>query len=419
MSQCQSHRLIEMVERVYHNVPFYRKKMQELNLTPEDIRGIEDLHKLPFTTKSDLRDNYPYGLFAVPSSEIVRIHASSGTTGKSTVVGYTRKDLSIFSEVMARTLTAAGVERHDFVHNAYGYGLFTGGLGVHYGAEKVGASVIPVSGGNTQRQIQIMHDFGSTVLACTPSYALYLAEALKDSGIPREEIKLRVGVFGAEPWTENMRQQIEEKLQISAIDIYGLSEIIGPGVATECWVKKGLHINEDHFIPEIIDPETHEVLPAGSKGELVFTTITKEGLPLLRYRTRDLTTLYLGVCECGRTTVRMDKVTGRSDDMLIIRGVNLFPSQIETVLLSMKGISPHYLLIVDRQNNLDTIELQVEVDQQYFTDRIKELQTISAKLKHAIESATGISINVKLVEPKTIERSEGKAKRVIDKRKLS
>lgn len=417
MRRCQSRRLVDVVERVYHNVPFYRKKMQELGVGPEDIRGIEDLPKLPFTTKQDLRDNYPFGLFAVPMTEIVRLHASSGTTGKPTVVGYTRKDLATWSEVMARTLTCAGITRHDFLQIAYGYGLFTGGLGVHYGAEKVGCSVIPISGGNTKRQIQLMHDFGSTALSCTPSYALYLAEAIKESGLKREEFKLRVGTFGAEPWTENMRREIEEKLQIKAIDIFGLSEVIGPGVSTECTCQNGLHIFEDHFVPEIIDPVSLNVLQEGEEGELVFTTITKEGLPLLRYRTRDLSTLDYSPCRCGRTLVRMRKCTGRSDDMLIIRGVNLFPSQIESVLLEMKETSPHYLLIVDRVNNLDMLELQVEVEEGFFLDRISELQNLTRRIQHAMESALGISLTVKLVEPKTITRSEGKAVRVIDKRK--
>jgi phenylacetate-CoA ligase len=407
-----------MVERVYHNVPFYRKKMQELGIGPEDIRGIEDLRRLPFTTKQDLRDNYPFGLFAVPAAEIVRLHASSGTTGKPTVVGYTRKDLATWSEVMARTLTGAGITRHDFIQVAYGYGLFTGGLGAHYGAEKIGCSVIPISGGNTRRQLQIMHDFGSTALACTPSYALYLAEAIRESGLPREEFKLRVGTFGAEPWTENMRREIEEKLQIKAIDIFGLSEIIGPGVSSECICQNGLHVNEDHFVPEIIHPQTLEVLPEGEEGELVFTTVTKEGLPLLRYRTRDLSSLDYSPCRCGRTLVRMKKCTGRSDDMLIIRGVNLFPSQIESVLLEMKETSPHYLLVVDRVNNLDVLELQVEVEEDFFLDRISELQRLTNRIRHALESALGISLTVKLVEPKTIARSEGKAVRVIDRRKF-
>jgi phenylacetate-CoA ligase len=414
----QNEKIRETVERVYFNVPYYRNKMQEAGLGPESIQSADDLHKLPYTTKQDLRDNYPFGLFAVPMSEIVRVHASSGTTGKPTVVGYTRRDIATWSEVMARTLTCAGANRHDFIQVAYGYGLFTGGLGLHYGGEKIGASVIPVSGGNTIRQLQLMHDFGSTVLACTPSYALFLAEAIEESGIRREELKLRVGVFGAEPWTENMRKEIEEKLKIKAIDIYGLSEVIGPGVASECLFQNGLHISEDHFFPEIIDPETLEVLPEGKTGELVFTTITKEGLPLIRYRTRDLSRLTYDKCACGRTMVRMDKCLGRSDDMLIIRGVNLFPSQVESILLGMSEIKPHYLLIVDRVNNLDTIELQVEVDEAFFLDKISQLESLRQKIQNNLESSLGIGIKVNLVEPKTIERTEGKAKRVIDKRKF-
>lgn len=413
----QSERLRETVERVYFNVPYYRNKMQEAGLGPESIRSTDDLHKLPFTTKQDLRDNYPFNLFAVPMSEIVRVHASSGTTGKPTVVGYTRKDIATWSEVMARTLTCAGANRNDFIHIAYGYGLFTGGLGLHYGGEKIGASVIPVSGGNTIRQLQLLVDFGSTVLACTPSYALFLAEAIEEAGLRREDLKLRVGVFGAEPWTENMRREIEEKLRIKAIDIYGLSEVIGPGVASECLVQEGLHISEDHFYPEIIDPLTLEVLPEGKTGELVFTTITKEGLPLIRYRTRDLTRLKYERCRCGRTMVRMEKCLGRSDDMLIIRGVNLFPSQIESLLLEMSEIKPHYLLIVDRVNNLDTLELQVEVDEAFFQDKISQLQALRRKIQSNLESAIGLGIKINLVEPKTLERSEGKSKRVIDKRK--
>lgn len=417
MRACQGQRLIDMVERVYHNVPFYRHKMQELGLHPEDIKGIDDLKRLPFTTKQDLRDNYPFGLFAVPQSEIVRVHASSGTTGKPTVVGYTRRDLNTWSEVVARCLVSAGAHKHDIVHIAYGYGLFTGGLGLHYGSERIGATVIPISGGNTKRQLQIMHDFGSTILACTPSYSLFLAEALEEEGVKREEYKLRVGIFGAEPWTENMRREIEARWKIKAIDIFGLSEVIGPGVSCECEHQDGLHVQEDHFIPEIIDPVSLDVLPGGAEGELVFTTVTKEGLPLLRYRTRDLTTLNYEPCKCGRTLVRMRKCTGRSDDMLIIRGVNLFPSQIESVLLQMSETKPHYLLIVDRVNNLDTLDLHVEVDQQFFQDKISELQKLTKKIQGNLESTLGLSVNVKLVEPKTIERSEGKAKRVIDKRK--
>jgi len=418
ISQIQSERLRETVERVYFNVPYYRNRMQEAGLGPESINSIDDLSKLPFTTKQDLRDNYPFGLFAVPMSEIVRVHASSGTTGKPTVVGYTRNDIATWSEVMARTLTSAGANRNDFIQISYGYGLFTGGLGLHYGGEKIGASVIPISGGNTSRQIQLMHDFGSTVLACTPSYALFLAEAIHDSGVKRDDLKLRVGVFGAEPWTENMRREIEDKLRIKAIDIYGLSEVIGPGVASECLEQDGLHINEDHFYPEIIDPNTFQVLPSGSIGELVFTTLTKEGLPLIRYRTRDLTRLTYDKCECGRTMVRMEKCLGRSDDMLIIRGVNLFPSQVESVLLEMSEIKPHYLLIVDRVNNLDTLELKVEVDEAFFQDKISQLESLRQKLQTNLENALGLGIKVTLVEPKIIERSEGKAKHVIDKRKF-
>ena len=418
MRRCQSRRLVDTVERVYHNVPFYRRKMQELGVSPKDIQTIDDLPKLPFTTKLDLRDNYPFGLFSTPMTEIVRLHASSGTTGKPTVVGYTRKDLATWSEVMARTLTSAGITRNDFLQVAYGYGLFTGGLGVHYGAETVGCSVIPISGGNTKRQIQFMYDFGSTALACTPSYALYLAEAIKESGLKRENFKLRVGTFGAEPWTENMRREIEEKLQIKAIDIFGLSEVIGPGVSCECINQNGLHVFEDHFVPEIIHTETLEVLPEGEEGELVFTTITKEGLPLLRYRTRDLSSLDRSPCRCGRTLVRMKKCTGRSDDMLIIRGVNMFPSQVESVLLELKETSPHYMIIVDRVNNLDMLELQVEMREDFPVDSISELQRLTRRIQSAMESALGISLTVKLVEPKSIARSEGKAKRVIDNRKI-
>ncbi|HLW06543.1 MAG TPA: phenylacetate--CoA ligase, partial [Marinilabiliaceae bacterium] len=401
MRTVQSERLRDAIERVYYNVPYYRTKMQKEGLGPEHIHSIDDLSKLPFTVKQDLRDNYPFNLFAVPMSEIIRVHASSGTTGKPTVVGYTRQDIGIWSEVMARTLSAAGIGKADFIQIAYGYGLFTGGLGVHYGGEKVGASVIPISGGNTKRQLQLMKDFGSTALACTPSYAYYLAEAIKESGIPREDFKLKVGIFGAEPWTENMRLDIEKKLQIKAYDIYGLSEIIGPGVSFECEHQCGLHISEDHFLPEIIDPITLEVLPEGEMGELVFTTITKEGLPIIRYRTRDLTRLNFEKCACGRTLVRMNKCTGRSDDMLIIRGVNLFPSQIESVLLELDETSPHYLLVVDRINNLDILELRVEVEDEFYSDIISDLQTLRKKIQAHIESATGLSVNVKLVEPKT------------------
>ena len=418
LTNLQSERLSAMIQKIYYNVPFYRKAFQEKGIEPGDIKSVEQLKDLPFTTKQDLRDNYPFGLFAVPRSEVVRLHASSGTTGKPTVVGYTRKDIEVWSEVVARTLTAAGAGKHDVLHIAYGYGLFTGGLGIHYGAEKIGATVIPISGGNTQRQLQLMQDFGSTVIACTPSYALFLAEAMSDAGMSADSFKLKAGVFGAEPWTEEMRREIEDKLKIKAIDIYGLSEVIGPGVASECTHQQGLHVFEDHFIPEVIDPETLEVLPYGQMGELVFTCVTKEALPLLRYRTRDLTTLKAEKCSCGRTLIRMQKCLGRSDDMLIIRGVNVFPSQIETVLLEMSETKPHYLLIVDRVNNLDVLEIWVEVEGQFFSDEIKKLEGLKKKIQHNIESALGISADVKLVEPKTIERSEGKAKRVIDKRNI-
>ncbi|NLK73273.1 MAG: phenylacetate--CoA ligase [Clostridiales bacterium] len=418
MRAVQSKRLCDTVDRVYHNVPFYRNKMQQLGLEPGDIKSIDDISKLPFTTKQDLRDNYPFGLFAVPKSEIVRVHASSGTTGKPTVVGYSRKDIGIFSEVVARSLYAAGASRDDIIQVAYGYGLFTGGLGLHYGAEKIGATVIPISGGNTQKQLQLMQDFESTVIACTPSYALYLAEAMDESGISPDSLSLKIGVFGAEPWTEEMRHKIEKNLNIKAYDIYGLSEIMGPGVANDCIYQNGLHIWEDHFIPEIISPDTLTPLEQGQIGELVFTTITKEALPLLRYRTRDLTRLNYDKCQCGRTAVRMEKCTGRSDDMIIIRGVNVFPSQVESVLLEIGETKPHYLLIVERENSLDTLEIWVEVDDYYFSDEIGKLEGLTKKIKHAVESTLGISVKIKLVEPKTIQRSEGKAKRVIDKRNI-
>jgi len=412
----QSDRLIDTVKRVYHNVSFYRERMQKLGVEPNDIKSIDDISKLPFTYKEDLRDNYPYGLFATPMSEIIRIHASSGTTGKQTVVGYTRKDLDIWSEVMARTLVSAGMTQKSFIQVAYGYGLFTGGLGIHSGAEKVGASVIPISSGNTKRQVQIMKDFGTTMLACTPSYALFIAEVMEELGIKKEDLKLQSGVFGAEQWSSAMRDEIEERLGILAIDIYGLSEIIGPGVSSECSHKDGLHIADDHFYPEIIDPITAEVLAPGEKGELVFTTITKEGLPLIRYRTRDLSTLNDEVCGCGRTSVRMKKITGRTDDMLIIRGVNVFPSQVESVLLEFGEAAPHYLLVVDRAGNLDTLEVLVEMTDRFFSDQIKVIEETEKKIMREIEGVLGVSAKVRLVEPKSIERSEGKAKRVLDKR---
>jgi phenylacetate-CoA ligase len=418
MTRVQNERLVNAVKRVYHNVPFYRKKMQEKGVDPGDIRTIEDLKKLPFTYKQDLRDTYPYGMFAVPLSEIIRIHASSGTTGKQTVVGYTRKDIDTWAEVMARSLVMAGASKESVVQVAYGYGLFTGGLGIHYGVERVGASVIPASGGNTKRQIQLMKDFGTTILCCTPSYALFMAEEMAELGITKEDLKLKSGVFGAEPWSYSMRTEIEQSLGITALDIYGLSEVMGPGVAMECFEKAGIHVQEDHFIPEIINPETEEVLPPGSKGELVFTTITKEGLPLIRYRTRDISALTYGKCECGRTTVRMSKVTGRSDDMLIIRGVNVFPSQVESVLLEVGETAPHYQLIVDRKDNLDYLEVMVEMTQSMFSDEVRHVEELEKKIRKELDSTLGINAKVRLVEPKTIERSEGKAKRVIDKRKI-
>ncbi len=418
MEAIQSGRLVKTVERIYHNVPSYRAKMQEKGLVPADIKSVKDLARLPFTEKTDLRDNYPFGMFTVPMSEIVRIHASSGTTGKPTVVGYTRNDLNMWAEVVTRTLCMAGVGQNDIVQIAYGYGLFTGGLGMHYGTENLGATVIPISGGNTQKQLQLMQDFKSTVIACTPSYALFLAEVMNENGIDPGSLNLKVGIFGAEPWSENMRKEIEAKLKIKAIDIYGLSEVIGPGVSCECEEQAGMHINEDHFIPEIIHPETLEPMPPGEIGELVFTTITKEGIPIIRYRTHDLTRLIYDKCKCGRTLVRMEKCMGRSDDMLIIRGVNVFPSQIESVLLEMSETEPHYLLIVEREGTLDILKVLVEVQEQFFSDEIHRLEELKIKIKQNIQNTLGITVTVKLVEPKTIERTAGKSKRVVDNRKI-
>lgn len=411
-------RLKETVFRVYAFVPSYREKMDEAGISPADVKSLDDLQNLPFTTKQIMRDNYPFGLFAVPMSEVVRIHSSSGTTGKPTVVGYTKRDLEIWSELMARALTCAGATRHSVVQNAYGYGLFTGGLGVHYGAERISASVIPSSGGNTKRQIMLMQDFGTTVLTCTPSYALFMHEVMTEMGVKPGDLKLKSGIFGAEPWSESMRQDLEARLQIDAFDIYGLSEIIGPGVAIECPQKTGMHIFEDTFIPEVIDPETGKVLPYGEKGELVLTTITKEALPMIRYRTRDLTRLIPEPCACGRTHIRMEKVLGRSDDMVIIRGVNVFPSQVETVLLNIDMVEPHYLLVVERRNNLDELEVWVEVSEKAFSDEIRKLETLEKHIGRELESSLGVSVRVKLVEPKTLQRSEGKAKRVDDRRKF-
>ena len=419
MRELQGKRLCKLVQYVYHNVPFYRHKMQEMDLTPDDIRSIDDITKLPFTTKQDLRDNYPYGLMAAPPSEGGRVHASSGTTGNPTIVGYTRRDLSIWSEVMSRCLSAYGVTRDDTFSVSYGYGLFTGGLGAHYGVENLGATVIPASTGNTEKHVRLIRDLHITGIACTPSYALYLAEVVEKMGIRKEELGLRIGAFGAEPWTENMRQEIQNRLGLKGYNIYGLSEIMGPGVSYECQEQYGSHINEDHFYPEIIDPVTLESLPYGTQGELVFTTLSKEGMPLLRYRTKDLTSIDHSTCECGRTLPRISKFKGRTDDMKVIRGVNVFPTQVETALLSVGGgVAPHYLMIVDRENNLDVLTVMVEVDEKYFSDEIRKLDELKNKVAAVLKQALGVAVRVKLVEPKTIERSEGKAKRVIDNRGL-
>lgn len=418
MHDLQGKRLQKLVKKVYHSTPFYRRKMQEMDLTPGDIRTIEDIVKLPFTTKQDLRDNYPYGMFAVPNSEIVRIHASSGTTGNPTIVGYTRNDLEIWQECMARCLAAYGLTSNDVFSISYGYGLFTGGLGAHYGAEFLGATVIPASTGNTEKHVKLIRDLGITGIASTPSYALYLAEVIEKMGIDVGELKLRTGVFGAEPWTENMRREIEARLHINAYNVYGLSEIMGPGVAYECKCKNGSHIAEDHFYPEIISPETLENLPAGQKGELVFTTLTKEGMPLLRYRTKDLCSIMEGECPCGRTNVRISRIMGRSDDMLIIRGINVFPSQVESVILDMPEFEPHYQLIVDRVNNLDTLQVLVEVRKEYLSDEISRMLALKKRLADKLKSVLTVGADVKLVEPNTIARSDGKSKRVIDKRKI-
>ena len=413
----QSARLRKLVDYVYHNVEFYRKKMQAVGLLPSDIKGIEDINKLPFTTKDDLRDNYPFGLFAVPQSEIVRIHASSGTTGKATVVGYTRRDLDIWSECVARCFTMAGVGRNDIIQIAYGYGLFTGGLGAHGGAEKIGATVVPMSTGNSKKLTTMMVDFGATAIACTPSYLLHISEVLEQENL-LDKIKLKTAICGAEPWTEKMRNEIEQKLNVSCHDIYGLSEVMGPGVACDCMEHSGLHVCEDHFYPEIIDSKTLQPVKDGQTGELVFTTLTKEGLPLIRYRTKDLTSIDRSPCKCGRTSARISRFKGRSDDMLIIRGVNVFPTQIEACLVDVKEVTPHYMMIVDRVNNLDTLEIQVELDPKYYTDEIKVLETINKKIAHAVSQAIGLNAKIKIVEPQTLIRSEGKAVHVIDKRKF-
>ena len=415
----QSERLKAQVKASYENVECFRNRMDEMGLKVEDIKGVEDLHKLPFSYKSDLRDYYPYGLFAKPLSEVKRVHASSGTTGKRIVVGYTQNDIDVWADCVARILAGAGVTKDDIIQISFGYGLFTGGLGLHYGAEKIGATVIPMSSGNTALQIQTMIDFGATVICCTPSYALYLGEEIEKLGV-KDQLKLKVGIFGAEPWTEEMRVQIQEKLGLKAYDIYGLSEVLGPGVSNECPEQAGMHICEDHFIAEIIDPDTLEVLPYGSQGELVFTSITKEAFPVIRYRTRDICTLNATPCKCGRTHIRMAKPQGRTDDMLIIRGVNVFPSQIEEVLLKVSGdtITPNYQIIVDRVNNTDTFDVNVEMSEKFFADEIKSIEKTEKVISEMLKSTLGIGVKVHLVNPKTIARSEGKAKRVIDMRKL-
>lgn len=414
----QNERLRNVVKLEYDRVPLYRERMDKKGIKPEDIRTIDDLKYLPFTEKTDLRDTFPYGLFAADKKDIVRIQGSSGTTGKPIVSGYTQNDIDVWTEMMARTLTAGNADENSIVQVCYGYGLFTGGLGAHQGAGKIGAMTIPMSSGNTQRQLMMMQEMGTTHLCCTPSYALYLGESIREMGIDRNSLKLRCGFFGAEPWTEEMRKQIEELLGIDALDIYGLTEIAGPGVSFECLEKNGMHVNEDHVIPEIIDPATEMPLPYGEKGELVFTTITKTGMPMLRYRTHDICRLHDEKCACGRTLVRMERLMGRTDDMLVIRGVNVFPSQIESVLVGVHGVAPHYMLIVDRQKATDSLEIQVEVTDEMFSDSIGGLDLIKKEIGEKIKSVVGIKAQITLVAPHTIPRSEGKAKRIIDKRKL-
>ena len=404
MHNLQSKRLQKLVALVYRNVPFYREKMQAMDLSPADIETIEDIVKLPFTTKQDLRDNYPYGLQAAAPSEIVRVHASSGTTGNPTIVGYTRRDLEVWAEGMARALTAYGVRKGDTFSVSYGYGLFTGGLGAHYGVERIGAAVVPASTGNTEKHLKLIKDLGVSGIACTPSYALYLAETMERMGIRKEDLNLRIGAFGAEPWTENMRQEIQERLGVKGYNLYGLSEVCGPGVSYECEAQNGSHICEDHFYPEIINPETLQPLPLGETGELVFTTLTKEGMPLLRYRTRDLCTLMGGTCSCGRTSVRMGRVMGRSDDMLIIRGINVFPSQVESVILSMAEFEPRYMIVVDRKNNLDTMQVQVEVRKNFFNDDIGQMFQMRKALADKLKSVISIKADVKLMDHPALHR---------------
>lgn len=419
MEELQLKRLQEVVKRAYENVGYYKNAFKKAGVHPEDIQTLKDIEKLPFTSKADLRDAYPFDMFAVSPDDIIEIHTTSGTTGKPTVSGYTQKDLEIWGEVVARALAMAGGDKTDKIQNCYGYGLFTGGMGVHYGAQKIGATVIPISAGNTMRQVEIMQDFGSTILTCTPSYAMYLAEVLKNQGVTFDKLKLKAGVFGAEMWTEEMRNEIEKRLNISALNIYGLTEIIGPGVAQECMVKEGLHIFDDHFYPEIINPETLGALPAGEKGELVLTTLTREGMPVIRFRTKDITTLRYEKCGCGRTHVKMDRITGRSDDMLKIRGVIVFPSQIERALLKIEGLEPQYQIIVSRPHQLDEMEVQVETSPALFSDEVKYVEEVKRNIEAHIHDEIGLRVNVSLVEPQSLPRSEGKAVRVIDKRGLN
>ena len=418
LEKLQLERLKALVARVYEKVPFYRQAFQQKGITPDSIKSLADLRRLPFTSKQDFRDNYPLGLLAVPMEQICRIHASSGTTGKPVIAPYTANDLRMWTEVMARTLTCAGVTKNDVMQNSYGYGLFTGGLGFHYGGERVGATVIPTSTGNTKRQLMLIQDIGTSVLTCTPSYTLILAEGAKEVGLDLKTTKLRLAVCGAEPWSEQMRADIEARLPIKAVDIYGLTEVVGPGVSVDCEHRCGLHIFEDNFLPEVVNPQTGEPLPYGERGELVLTTLTKEGQPVIRFRTKDITTLHAEPCKCGRTLVRMNKVTGRTDDMLKIRGVNVFPSQIESILLQVEGVEPQYLIIVDRARNLDDLEIWVEVSEEVFSDEMKKMEALQKKVTEELESTLGIAVRVKLVEPKSIARTEGKAKRVVDKREL-
>ena len=418
LEELQLERLKYQVAKVYDKIPFYRQAFMERGINPSSIRSLSDLASLPFTVKQDFRDNYPFGLLAVPMEQVVRLHASSGTTGKPVIAPYTAGDIDMWAEVMARTLSSAGMTKNDIMQNAYGYGLFTGGLGFHYGGERLGATVIPTASGNTKRQIMLMEDLGTTVITCTPSYSLTIAETALEMGIDLKSSKLRLGVLGAEPCSEQMRQEIEAKLPILAIDIYGLTEMVGPGVSVECPHKIGMHIFEDNFLPEIIDPLTGEQLPYGEEGELVLTTLTKEALPIIRFRTKDITSLNPEPCKCGRTLVRMSKITGRTDDMLIIRGVNVFPSQIESVLLEVEGVEPHYLIVVDRKRHMDTLEIQVEVSDDVFSDEARKMEELERKLTEELESTLGISTVIKLVEPKSIPRTEGKAKRVYDRREL-